>query len=265
MKSVYVAGGKANNTACNIMKRHLEGLGHRVTRDAKDPEGWDVTLRWGISYHGNKPALNAGVNQFDKYNAFDVFKKAGVLCPTTISLGQATDWCTGEDEADHLPDLPWLARKKHHVKGKDIRVCSITSDVEEVLDYDNGNCSHDFFSVFISTQTEYRVWVCTDKALAVYEKQFKGEGEYDGFCRNRRFGFKFVKRDDLRVSKEICEPSIKAVKALNMDWGAVDILQGKDNKLYILEVNSMPHIDTIERSSGIRLAAAVSKWAEAQP
>lgn len=259
MKTIYLAGGKSSNTAINIMKQHLESLGHRVTREAKDPRGWDVTLRWGISYHGDKPALNARVNQFDKYDCFKQFRMDGVLCPVTVGMNDALYIsCRGLERG--IPSLPWLARKRHHVKGKDIFVCQTPYDIEQVLRLNE----HDFFSVFIPTETEYRVWVFQDRSLAVYEKQFKGEGEYEGFMRNRRFGFKFEKRDDLRGCEEIEEPCIKATKALGMNWGAVDILKGKDGKYYVLEINSMPHIDSVKRSSGIRLANAVSQWAEAQ-
>lgn len=254
MKTIYIAGGKANNTACNIMKYHLEQLGHRVTRDAKDPLGWDVTLRWGVSYRGDKPSLNAHVNQFDKFEAFGAFEQAKVNCPVVFPVGEVA---CGYGE---LPDLPWLGRRVQHTKGKDIVVCKTRKDIENVLDRQQ----HDFFSVFIPTQTEYRVWVLKDNAFAIYEKVFKGDGEYEGFMRNRRFGFKFEKRDNLRGTKEIEQPSIRAVEALNMDWGAVDVLLGKDGKFYVLEVNSMPHIDSKTRSSGIRLAAHVSKWTEAQ-
>jgi glutathione synthase/RimK-type ligase-like ATP-grasp enzyme len=122
---------------------------------------------------------------------------------------------------------------------------------------------HTHFSVWIPTATEYRVWTICGKAIAIYEKVYKGSGEYDGFMRNRRFGFKFEKKDELRETKAITKPAIEAVKALHMDFGAVDILKGKDGKFYVLEVNSMPHIDNLKRSSGVRLAKAISNWAEA--
>jgi glutathione synthase/RimK-type ligase-like ATP-grasp enzyme len=251
MKTIYIRGGKGSNTAIRVVTHHLEKLGHTVTRSKEDP--FEVGVSWGCSYNGDKPFLNARVNQYDKLTAFDQFRKAGVACPETFSVER------GMHHA--YPDpLPWLARKRHHIKGKDIVVCKTQADIRRV--FEQGE--HDFFSVFIPTATEYRVWVLGEKAFAVYEKTYKGEGEYDGFMRNRRFGFKFEKRDELRGTKVIEGPCIAAVKSLGMDWGAVDILKGKDGKYYVLEINSMPHIDSIERSSGIRLAQHISKWAEKQ-
>jgi glutathione synthase/RimK-type ligase-like ATP-grasp enzyme len=235
------------------MTHHLNQLGHEIVRSKE--EKYDVILCWGMSTQGlQKPALNGRVNQYDKYDCFKEFEKAGVLCPTTFSVNE------GIHRNAKVAGETWLARKTQHTKGKDIEVCKTYDDVKRV--YHNGK--HAFFSVFIPTDTEYRVWVLGKNAFAIYEKVFKGEGEYEGFMRNHRFGFKFVKRDDLRGTKAIEQPCIAAVKSVGMDWGAVDILKGKDGKYYMLEINSMPHIDSTERSSGVRLAAAVSKWAEEQ-
>jgi hypothetical protein len=182
--------------------------------------------------------------------------EAGALVPTTFDVDFITLQRRG---AQDLPDFPWLARKKHHIKGKDIQVVKSYQEAEAV----RRARTHDFFSVWIPTKTEYRVWTF-NRVIAIYEKQFKGEGEYEGYMRNRRFGFKFVKRDDLLDNRKLGSSCTKAVGAINMDFGAVDILESKDGHYYVLEVNSMPHIDSTERSSGIRLAKNISLWAEKQ-
>lgn len=263
MKAIYIAGGKGGNTAVNIVKKHLEGLGHRVTRDAKDPQGWDCTMRWGISYHGDRLAINAHVNEFDKFDCFEEFRKIGVPCPTTWSVDQVERGLMQGCKNFMLYEgfnhkFPWLARKRHHTKGKDIMICHGYKEIMKVFN----RHQHDFFTPWIPTQTEYRVWVFLGNAFAVYEKEFKGEREFEGYNRNRRMGFKFVKHDELRNKRKLTKPACEAVRALNMEFGAVDVLLGKDDKYYVLEVNSMPHIDNQKRSSGIRLAAHISKWAE---
>lgn len=257
MKTIYIKGGKANNTAINVMKYHFEQLGHKVVRSKEDPS--QVVLSWGCFYDGPKPCLNGHVNQFDKFNCFKQFRQSGILCPETFDINsKLSDHYSAHPSFKNT--FPWLARKVHHSKGKDIVVCK---NIQEACNI-RRNGEHAFFSVWIPTDTEYRVWVLHDKAFATYEKVFKGEGEYQGFMRNRRFGFSFQKRDELRGNQQIEGPCIKAVKALGMDWGAVDILKGKDGKYYVLEVNSMPNISNTKRSCGVRLAAAVSKWAEAR-
>ena len=248
MQTVYIAGGCKSNTAVNILKGHLEAKGHRVTRDSKDPEGWDCTMRWGISYHGDKPAINARVNEFDKLEALLQFERCGIAAPYVIPR-------IHDGFCFEATDFPVLARNIHHAKGTDIVVCHNLHDVATVE-------GKDFFTPWIPTKTEYRVWVFLGNAFAVYEKEFKGEGEYRGFNRNRRMGFKFVKHDELRVICALTESACKAVRALHMDFGAVDVLLGKDGKYYVLEVNSMPYIDSSKRSTGIRLAERISQWVE---
>src|SRR6266403_631051 len=254
MKTIYLKGSKASNTAIKIMTHHLEELGHKIVRSADNP--FEVGLSWGRSYNGPKPFLNKHVNMYDKFTCFSEFERAEVLCPTTFPIHINND----SYNFNNCP-LPWLARKSHHTKGKDILVCKTQGEVRNVINHDR---EHTFFSVFIPTDTEYRVWVLGNKAFATYEKVYKGKGEYEGFMRNRRFGFKFIKRDELIGTHQIEGPCIKAVAALGMDWGAVDILKGKDGTYYVLEINSMPHIDSIQRSSGVRLAKHVSIWAEKQ-
>jgi len=248
MKIIMLKGGKASNTAIKIMTHHLEELGHTVVRSEDDP--FEVGLSWGRSYNGPKPFLNKNVNKYDKFNCFSKFENSKILCPLTFNM--EWEWPAAK--------FPWLARKEHHTKGKDIIVCKTGEEARQVARAG----THSFFSVFIPTDTEYRVWVLGNKAFATYEKVYKGKGEYEGFMRNRRFGFKFIKRDELIGTHQIEGPCIKAVAALGMDWGAVDILKGKDGKYYVLEINSMPHIDSIQRSSGVRLAKHVSIWSEKQ-
>ena len=250
MKTIYLAGGGPKNTAIKVLSQHLENKGHRVTRDAQDPNGWDVTVRWGVSYHGNKPALNARVNRWDKMEHLGIFDEHGIPAP---ALRMNSDRIKQDD-------LPVLARKRHHQKGQDIIVCKSLAEAKRI----EAQYQPDFFTPWIPTATEYRVWVINGRAIAVYEKVFKGEGEYTGFMRNHRFGFKFQNSENMLRDKDLVNPAIKSVKVLEMDFGAVDVLKGKDGKYYVLEVNSMPHIDSTERVSGIRLANEISRWAEEQ-
>ena len=247
MKTILLWGGTETNKSVGILTQHLTNLEYKVTRSINDPH--DVTVCWGSSLNGPN-VLNGKVNSFNKLQAFDVFREAEIACPVTYPI---TEW-------HRAGVFPRLARKIAHKQGRDIVVCKTVEAAGRI----HKAYTHDFFSEFIPTQTEYRVWIFGKKAFAVYEKAWKGEGEFVGFRRNHRFGFRFEKHDELRTHKLLCSPAIKAVEALHMEFGAVDILLGKDLRYYVLEVNSMPAIDSIEKSNGIRLAARISDWATAQ-
>lgn len=234
-----------------ILAQHLVSLGHELTT-VDEAQG---TICWGMSTQKG-PSINGNVNRYDKLTAFEAFRAVGIACPVTFSVDDGFTHCFHSYK--HLPELPWLARKVHHTKGRDIRVCRTREGVLGT----SYNKRHDFFSVFIPTKTEYRAWVWRKRLLTAHEKVWKGQGEFQGYIRNHRFGFQFQKREELREDPRFVEPCVNAVKALELDFGAVDLLEGKDGKLYVLEVNTTPAIDSVERSTGIRLARAISRWAE---
>lgn len=249
MKTIYLRGGKETNTAVKMLTHHLSALDHEVVRHRDLPH--DVIVCWGMSCERKTPTLNGNLNKFDKWEAIRAFHYAGIFAPVVFSI---------ETHEDYRGPFPILARRRTHRGGTDILVCNNRSEAHEAW----AARVYDFFSVYIPTSTEYRVWVFKNKAFAVYEKLYKGEGEYQGIQRNRHFGFKFEKQDELLQDKALITVSVAAVKALEMDFGVVDVILGKDGKYYVLEVNSMPNISSLQKSSGIRLAKRISDWAEAQ-
>jgi glutathione synthase/RimK-type ligase-like ATP-grasp enzyme len=257
MNRVHWLGGGRGNTAKKVLQGHLKENGIEVmssqTLDYMAHYNIEAPIIcWGHSTRTN-PNLNGKVNALNKYEAMIAFNKAGVPIPTVFDAHPfhiRTQMKTNP--------FPWLARNIWHKEG---------DDIVPVRTYEEAMAQvgkKDFFSVFVPTRTEYRVWVFGNKALAVYDKEFKGDGEYEGFQRNHDFGFKFVNKDDLLGSTTLTKPAVKAVAAIGLDFGAVDLLMGKNGSIYVLEVNSMPHIDSSKRVSGIRLAKAMTDWVKAQ-
>lgn len=257
MKRVHWLGGGPGNTAKKVLQGHLKEHGIKVmssqTLDYMAHYNVDApVICWGHSVR-TTPNLNGKVNSLNKYEAMIAFIKNGVSTPVVFDAHPfhiRTQMKTNP--------FPWLARNISHIGGKDI--IPVRTYEEAMAQVGR----KDFFSVFVPTRTEYRVWVFRDKAFAVYDKEFKGEGEYEGFQRNHDFGFKFVKKDELLATTSLTKPAIKAVKALNLDFGAVDVILGKNGGIYVLEVNSMPGIDSPKRASGIRLAEYMAEWVTEQ-
>jgi glutathione synthase/RimK-type ligase-like ATP-grasp enzyme len=249
MTTIYLRGGAKTNTSVKVLTEHLTKLGHSIVRNKN--EEFDAIVGWGVSRQEVEgPMLNAGVNQFNKFEAIKEFHRKRIPAPTVFRAREV-----GENKDN---PFPWLARRFNHHGGKDIKVVNGLGEARRmVIQY-----LPDFFSVYIPTRTEYRVWVFRDEAFAVYEKVWKGEGEYQGVQRNHAFGFRFDKRDDLLENEALCHWGVEAVKALGMDMGAVDVIEAKDGELYVLEVNSMPSIESVKKVSGIRLAKRISDWAE---
>jgi len=230
------------------IETHLVGLGLKVHRGLLLPNFFDYNVVcWGQPYDGLFPCLNANCNRFNKMTHLEMFEKAGILAPI----------CKGALENLQKNKIA-LARNESHQKGLDIIICRNQEELDEAM------VERDFWVEWIPTRTEYRVWVFRDKVLAVYEKQFKGDGPYEGYMRNHRFGFEFVSRnmEGIGGMRELGKCSVAAVKCLDLDFGAVDVIRGKDGKFYVLEVNTAPNIDSPERKSGIELARCIKEWAE---
>jgi hypothetical protein len=251
MKTIYIRGGNKEEPGVLVLKEHLENKGHRVVR-AKNQD-YDVVVCYGCSMRDplvrKVPALNGHVNLYNKYQALERFRKNDVRTPEFFSVH--TWMYDGYD----CP-FPWFARKYAHERGRDIRICQTRNDVKEVY----GSGSHDFFSVYVPHDEELRAWVWNDEVFAIYHKQYRNPSLEN----YKTMEFRSELRDDLLRTRTLTGGAIDAVKALKMDFGAVDILHGLDGKYYVLEVNSMPDISSTIRVSGIRLADKIHRWAEAQ-
>ena len=238
------------------IETHLVDLGLKVYRGPEMEKPFDAVVCWGMSYVDRPWVLNANCNRFNKMTHLEMFHRAGLnaprpQCSDQGEWGVMNNWKDGQG-------MVALARNISHQKGLDILVCKTREELERAMQ------DRDFWVEWIPTRTEYRVWVFRDKVLAVYEKQFKGDGEYKGYMRNHRFGFEFVSRNMEGISgmRELGKCSVAAVKCLDLDFGAVDVIRGKDGKFYVLEVNTAPNIDSPERKSGIELARCIKEWAE---
>jgi len=152
--------------------------------------------------------------------------------------------------------VKYLARKTHHVKGQDVVMVDNARKAFQV------QATHDFGVPFIDKVKEFRVWQFHKKTLAVYEKQYQGEGKpQQHVIWNHQDGlFKFVNIDRYEWPKLLRMDL--ALEALYMDFGAIDVIEDKDGKVWMLEVNSAPMIDGVKRTSGVLLAKEIFKWAE---
>ncbi len=66
---------------------------------------------------------------------------------------------------------------------------------------------------------------------------FRESNVYNKYVRSYEQGWVFV-RDGINVTEETKAAAIAAVQALNLDFGAVDIVINRDNRPVVLEVNT---------------------------
>jgi hypothetical protein len=208
-------------------------------------------LCWGNGYNGSKPSLNRNCTQFNKLSQLQVLSS-----PESHNL-RTIPFRPFNDQAYHANDFPAFARKLSHAGGTDIR---ILLEPEHASLYARNDWN--FMTKYVPNQREYRVWAYRRQHLGTYEKVLARPAE---FLASRRFGanfdngyaFQLVASEN--VPRQAVEMASQAVNALGLDFGAVDMLLGRDGNFYILEVNTAPGVEGPDRQV-IRLLADKIAW-----
>lgn len=196
---------------------------------------------------GTIPTLNANAGVGDKYDQMVRMGAAGVLVPQT-----------------YLPDdnpakFPLLARKRQHMGGTDIRMVFMKKEIPWRV-----AAGAAFFVEYIPWETEYRVWVFRGKHLGTYEKVMGHPELYKRLGANRKNGFVFNLVREGDIPRAAVQSATSAVRALDLDFGAVDVLKGEDGKFYVLEVNTAPGVQNGTRVVLQGLAKNIAAWAKEQ-
>lgn len=100
---------------------------------------------------------------------------------------------------------------------------------------------------YVPKLEEWRVHVAFGKGILAQKKLRQSNNEQTAdqkLIRNHDNGWVFAPRT-LDADQSLMDEAIKAVSALGLDFGAVDIVVGKDDGLpYVLEVNTAPGIES---------------------
>jgi glutathione synthase/RimK-type ligase-like ATP-grasp enzyme len=190
------------------------------------------------------PTLNANAGAGDKYEQMVRMGEAGVLVPQTYMPD------------DNPTQFPLLARKRHHMGGTDIRLVMQAKELPW-----RAASGSDFFVEYIPWETEYRVWVFRGKHLGTYEKVMGHPEMYKRLGANYKNGFVFnlVRQGD--IPRAAVQSATSAIGALDLDFGAVDVLKGENGKFYTLEVNTAPGVQNGTRQVLRGLADNIAVWA----
>ena len=190
------------------------------------------------------PTLNANAGKFDKLQALERIRDAGILVPYFSETGEALSF-------------PVLGRRRHHTRGKDI--IPIPARDQAFENFLNARAC-DFFVQYVPRQTEFRTWIYRRRHLATYEKTFAHPERLTGtlgFSADNGFAFEFVREAPV----DLIQIAAASVEALELDFGAVDILKGLDGRYYVLEVNTAPGVEG-PRQGLVNLVSKIARWHE---
>jgi glutathione synthase/RimK-type ligase-like ATP-grasp enzyme len=186
----------------------------------------DAVINWGDSSAGNLSCYNLAGNvalAANKLLAFRALKEAGVNFPDFSSDKQGVKW-------------EGLTVVRHKLSGH---------SGEGVELRDAGDLpSAPLYVQYVPKKTEYRVHVVGKQIVLVQRKARNPNCDNPNWkVRNHDNGFIFV-RNDVKAPSSVEEQAVRAIKALGLDFGAVDIIwNDKQQKAYVLEVNTAPGLE----------------------
>lgn len=182
----------------------------------------------------NKPeAVDKARN---KLTALTILKSRGVNVPEfTTSVDVVRGWLSEESFA-------YGRKYVESQQGKGIVI--ITAD-----SYDIPRLP--LYTKAISKAYEFRVHVAGSTVIDFSKKKRRSGGESNPYIKNSDNGWVFCRQDEV-LPDMVRQEAIKAVSALGLNFGAVDVLfKERDSKVFVLEVNTAPGLEgtTLDRYS----------------
>lgn len=202
----------------------------------------EAIVSWGVPIRDpDVPTLNANAGMGSKLEQLERLKEIGVSVPP---FGRTLEGLK----------FPILGRRAHHTGGKDILPLLGPSPANEMLAQ-----QFDYFTQFVPHRRELRVWVYRGRRLGVYEKVLVYPERLHGVAQNWRNGyaFRFVEEPPPTLVPVVDQ----AIRALELDFGAADVLETGDGEYVVLEVNTRPGVEGA-RACITNLANRIVRWGQ---
>lgn len=195
----------------------------------------DILIRWGSQAQVRyKPGLvvnskNAIAKASNKMVALKELGDKGVLVPDHGDI-------EGGRYHFGVSDAPLVGRPIQHHGGNGFQLCLNAGDVERAIE--NGA---EYFMKYVPNNEEWRAHIVGEE-LIMAQLKCAGEGGVGNmYCRNTQHGWVLNRRSS--PPDWVKNVGVSAIKALGLDFGAVDMCRGNDSRMYVFEVNTAPGLE----------------------
>jgi len=196
-----------------------------------------TVVNWGVADEAKFPELDT---EFNLLNCPDAVTRA-------VNKRKAFEIWAGK----HVSTVPWTANK---AVAQEWLGDGHTVIVRKLLTSKEGNgivivepgeklIDAPLYSKYIFKIREFRVHATREKAFATVMKVRDPKQEPKSWkIRSYLNGFIF-QRSNVPASDKRDALAVQAVNSLGLDFGAVDIIEDKHGKFYVLEVNTAPGVE----------------------
>jgi glutathione synthase/RimK-type ligase-like ATP-grasp enzyme len=178
------------------------------------------TINWGRSR--TNAVLNPDIsNSTNKRIMRQLFAQNDVPMPRMVDVQDIIGF-------DYYFNKPFkiVGRPDHHTKGRGFWLCQSILDIQRAIRGTHKKKAATHFMEYIDAPHEYRVHIFLGKSIRISEKKFDEDHSYTTIKPTGNV-------------KHVRKAAKKAVEALGLDFGAVDIL-ATDDECWVLEVNAAP-------------------------
>ncbi|WP_291778986.1 30S ribosomal protein S6--L-glutamate ligase [Cecembia sp.] len=194
------------------------------------------------------------VRSRDKLRSLQILSKAGLGMPKTAF----TNFSKGGEKAliERVGGAPLIIKLLEGTQGLGVVLAETKKAGQSVIEAFHGLKARIIVQEFIKEAkgADIRAFVVNGKVVGAMKRQ-GAEGEFRSNL--HRGGMATV----IRLSKAERIAALGAAKALGLDIAGVDMLQSERGPL-ILEVNSSPGLEGIEKATGINIAGEIVKFIE---
>jgi RimK-like ATP-grasp domain len=236
---------KRHSKSCKALRHSFGWRGFLVVDPEKTPRGRELVMNWGSTKEEPR-AVCTWLNKpefvklaADKLLSFQKLLEKGVSVPEfSTDINKAKEWIADEYIV--------LCRKKlNGHSGQGIVVAKTEAEL----------VAAPLYVRYYRKESEFRVHVFKGQVIDYVQKKKRdgvADTEFNKYIRSYNNGWVFC-RDDIEDIAKVKEEAIKAVAALSLDFGAVDIIWTKKKKAIVLEVNTAPALEgtTIEKYKAV--------------
>ena len=189
----------------------------------------------------------------DKLRSLQILSKSGVGMPKTAFTNYGKD---GKRILNHIGDAPVVIKLLEGTQGLGVVLAETNKAAKSVVEAFESLKTRVIIQEFIEEAggADIRAFIVNGKVVGAMKRQGK-EGEFRSNL--HRGGHAQI----IKLSRAEKSTALLAAKSMGLAIAGVDMLQSKKGPL-VLEVNSSPGLEGIEKATGIDIAGSIVKYIE---